>query len=236
MKVLYQGKQREISFKEITDESYLAGKVLPMELSEHINEMENSASALNKKDAEEVGKQQSAFSSVHVQGGNSKGNNVEYLENRHRDDESEGKDTTQIIFLNNYRHNSSSSEVLSVGSIRNEELNKSEIDASCLNHSSQSTLCSGIVKKLKVRSNRGRPKKSRVTQKNPFDIGVKFRIKRYSPVEQGFMAVEEADLVPEVVDAVEAQEDEVENEAGNAAQDDVQVAEGAQDEMVGLMV
>lgn len=55
------------------------------------------------------------------------------------------------------------------------------------------------------------------------------------PVEQGFMAVEEADLVPEVVDAVEAQEDEVENEAGNAAQDDVQVAEGAQDEMVGLM-
>lgn len=43
---------------------------------------------------------------------------------------------------------------------------------------SHSTLCAGLSKKLKVKSNRGRPRKRIVHPRNPFEIGSRFRFKR----------------------------------------------------------
>lgn len=39
-------------------------------------------------------------------------------------------------------------------------------------------MCSGLVNKLRVKSKRGRPKKDSGAQRNPFEIGVKFKVRR----------------------------------------------------------
>lgn len=43
---------------------------------------------------------------------------------------------------------------------------------------SQSTLCAGISKKLKVKSNRGRPRKKPLHHRNPFEIGSKLKFNK----------------------------------------------------------
>lgn len=43
--------------------------------------------------------------------------------------------------------------------------------------SSQSTLCTGVTRKLKVKSNRGRPRKKCIAHRNPFDIGGSFKLR-----------------------------------------------------------
>ncbi|KAL1822527.1 hypothetical protein ACET3Z_009305 [Daucus carota] len=83
----------------------------------------------------------------------------------------------QVNNFKNIRQESTSSGVYSERSQKMVEYEKSEAYVPALNASSQSTLCSGIVKKLRVKSRRGRPKKANLLQKNPFEIGVKFKVK-----------------------------------------------------------
>lgn len=47
---------------------------------------------------------------------------------------------------------------------------------------SQSTLCARLSRMLKAKSNKGRPRKRAVHQKNPFEIDTKFRIRKVNNV------------------------------------------------------
>ena len=59
-----------------------------------------------------------------------------------------------------------------------ENSEKSEVYQIARNVSSHSSLCIDIHKKLKVKSNRGRPKKINPIPRNPFEIGIKFKNKK----------------------------------------------------------
>ena len=75
------------------------------------------------------------------------------------------------------RRHSPSSELDSTDTLSNGHITNSDTIPS-QNQSSQSTLCTRVIKKLKVKSNKGRPRKVATNQRNPFDIGIKFKFKR----------------------------------------------------------
>ncbi|WOH04735.1 hypothetical protein DCAR_0624147 [Daucus carota subsp. sativus] len=84
----------------------------------------------------------------------------------------------------NIRCRSGSSDVCSDGTSNFVEENKSDAGKQSTNLSSQSTLCSGITRKLKVKSNRGRPRKVTSKHRNPFEIGGGFK-RRYKSRVKG---------------------------------------------------
>ncbi|KAL1810147.1 hypothetical protein ACET3Z_027137 [Daucus carota] len=76
---------------------------------------------------------------------------------------------------NRTRVYSSSSERCNDNLIVQSNSAESEVCLPAQNTSSQSSLCIDVNTKLRVKSRRGRPKKSKLIPKNPFEIGVKFK-------------------------------------------------------------
>ncbi|WOG84202.1 hypothetical protein DCAR_0103384 [Daucus carota subsp. sativus] len=87
----------------------------------------------------------------------------------------------RVITPTSQRHSSefrsyvSSPEESSNTSHQHDSLPGSEICNSELNSSIQTDLCIDVSKKLRVKSNRGRPKKVNNGVRNPFEIGIKFK-------------------------------------------------------------
>ncbi|KAL1802125.1 hypothetical protein ACET3Z_030772 [Daucus carota] len=183
MTILYKGSQKRISFTEVTDESYLAGKMSPMEFSEAQDNKGDSVygSVYDGGDKVEVSSRSPQSKKLRLE---LKDHNINNVGNSKSSSSSKprtlGRVSPNLATQGNFRKNSSSSDVLSAGSIKPEIWLKSELCATAANNSSQSTLCSGVVKKLRVKSRRGRPKKAKLQLRNPFDIGVKFKIKKYN--------------------------------------------------------
>ncbi|KAL1832375.1 hypothetical protein ACET3Z_002026 [Daucus carota] len=149
MIILYKGKQAKIEFKEITDD----------------NDKEDQTGS----EAEHIPLNQAL---VKVSSGD-----ASVLSDRiENPEESSNRDQSNLFEA--FRHNSDSSEICTDGSHRQDDHSRSEIGPVPENASSQSTLCSGIVRKLKVKSNRGRPRKKTITHRNPFDIGGSFKLRK----------------------------------------------------------
>lgn len=196
MKILYRGNKRDIHFIEIKDEKSLYGKVLPMEFSQDVKDKpdkqdrrENKESVEpNYKDKEEVNQSQVDQSQVDqdaVVGNNVNDNEtLKTSEEAHNSKAAEvykGKEVQGSSMYKDFRLAQSSSDKLteekeevveSTRSILSVERGMGEMD------NSQSTLCVGLSKKLKVKSNRGRPRKKVVHPRNPFEISSKFSFRK----------------------------------------------------------
>ncbi|KAL1832841.1 hypothetical protein ACET3Z_002492 [Daucus carota] len=207
MKVLYKGKQINISFVEVGNYSMLQDKILPMEFSEENKhgtfraegEMESRVAVKDKK---VEGNQVSPKVSSEDCGVKEKVVNPAVRANECRTFKSDQADVVQqaspkegsevvsseplsykeiadtiVKSPVEYRQISTSSGIFSEGTQDLLENDRSEVYVPVQIASSQSTLCSGLVKKLRVKSKRGRPKKDSGTQRNPFEIGVKFKVR-----------------------------------------------------------
>lgn len=180
MIILYKGKQIEILFHEVTDLQYLQGKVLPMDFAE-----EDSSSKKMKKSPtkeKDISTQEDVLiqkALVKVDGEDVQTNGdlgqINSLQEVVSSDSLNSVHLDQDNKFIKFRHRSGSSEICSDVPTNFEEANKSEVGKNSTNISSQSTLCSGIVRKLKVKSNRGRPRKISSKHRNPFEIGGSFK-------------------------------------------------------------
>lgn len=207
MKILYKGRQINISFVEVSNPALLIGKVLPMEFSNEVKgdnlqgggrkqeevAKEDQASQSCEKDEQKLEvvageptkalalRQEKSISNELKGGDEDWGSDPCLRVKQHLDTSvslsSNKVGEVQVGNFKNIRHKSTSSGICSERSHKMVDNEKSEAYASVLNVSSQSTLCSGIVKKLRVKSRRGRPKKANLLQRNPFEIGVKFKVK-----------------------------------------------------------
>ena len=193
MTILYKGKQIKISFKEITDMQYLKGKATPMDF------VEEELSEVSKVDEDVQGRelvlkedtrndqvlrdnQVIAMKKKRRKEGRSIAEaNRESLDNESFKEMNSDHGSINLLeqdnVFTNFRQNSNSSEICSFGSALQGDPTKSDSKLLQTNLSSQSTLCSGVVRKLKVKSNRGRPRKVKTSQRNPFEIGGKFKLK-----------------------------------------------------------
>ncbi|KAL1817606.1 hypothetical protein ACET3Z_020180 [Daucus carota] len=183
MIILYKGKQIQIFFQEITDLKYLQGKVLPMDFAEEDSSSEKMEQRFGKKRDSGVknplakNKALVKFEEVDTKNFQDK-SGVSQNSSPQEDVASDGirseyQETNNKLF--DIRCRSGSSEVCSDGMSKFEDENRSEAGRQSTNLSSQSTLCSGITRKLKVKSNRGRPRKVTTKHRNPFEIGGGFK-------------------------------------------------------------
>lgn len=180
MKILYKGVQKEISFVEVLNMEYLKDKILPMELPE-LDSCVIAQPSNPVKDNSDVHKQDSGEISKVVK--NSENEVIQKIDKNQNTAEQAPHPSSPVLgnetdIFKDYRFKSARSEVCSEGSVKGDENLRSEVCITDNSHSSQSTLCIGIDKKLKVKSNRGRPGKAKATIRNPFDIGGKYKFKR----------------------------------------------------------
>ncbi|KAL1831657.1 hypothetical protein ACET3Z_001308 [Daucus carota] len=181
MKVLYKGNHKIVEFREVLDSSYLVGKVLPMEFS---NNQEHVGSVNTQKDVTGLSHSE-RISSGSVTNGPLP--IIEMPMSKEQDSKEkiiEGGGlikNLRVITPTSQRHSSefrsyvSSPEESSNTSHQHDSLPGSEICNSELNSSIQTDLCIDVSKKLRVKSNRGRPKKVNNGVRNPFEIGIKFK-------------------------------------------------------------
>lgn len=182
MTILYKGKQIKIKFKEITDVKHLQGKVLPMDFGpEDSREVTTRQGEAKTEKYESKGER--SDSKREIENANKAlvtvASNDESPFNGRIEDSVESSVRVQENLFKDFRRKSGSSEVCTEGSLRMDDLSKSELELASENASSQSTLCSGIVRQLKVKGNRGRPRKKGIAYRNPFEIkgGFKWRKK-----------------------------------------------------------
>lgn len=207
MKVLYKGKQIKISFVEVADYSTLQDKILPMKFSEESKNGISSAEGENEFRIENrvkdvVGSHIPFKDSKEVHGVIAKDINLEEKATDSRVSKSKLADNVQLESLKvgadvvtsesisnkgvadtiakslvEYRQISTSSGAYSEGTQEQLDNESFEVYVPVQIASSQSTFCLGLVKKLRVTSKRGRPKKASGVQRDPFEIGVKFKVK-----------------------------------------------------------
>ncbi|KAL1829669.1 hypothetical protein ACET3Z_008081 [Daucus carota] len=191
MKILYKGKNKEIELKEILDLSVLANRALPMEFSESDKLGKQSASpqvdSVESPVVKNISKSKSSpkivissvaktKDSMSFKGGENKGDISGPLTSNSRVvDSSSLHNSPGKVLKEKIRQKDSSSEQFedSVQEVASES--KSEIHLPPHKSCSQTILCSDVHKKLKLKSNRGRPKKVVNTPRNPFEIGVRFK-------------------------------------------------------------
>lgn len=186
MIILYKGEKREICFEEIKDERYLRGKISPMDLSQDATpKPEYTVSKMGKQEQEHgiyTGKEEGELSQVDQNISFSTGNDTQDNDKISKAlVELKAPDPPQKSLYEDFRQVQSSTEKGSEDRVLVENSNKSTIcEGKTANDTdnSQSTLCVGLSKKLRVKSNRGRPKKRVVQHRNPFDIGKKFKFKK----------------------------------------------------------
>ncbi|KAL1817101.1 hypothetical protein ACET3Z_019675 [Daucus carota] len=178
-----------IFLHNIPDDS--TGKVLPMEFSSSpLKEEEGEISRCNGN------KDTSVKEEVRIQVGGEQQQNEHEQRNDFQDqakevyqnDSPEARSIKTSLHSNHsvskqnskdkFRNNQSSSDISSDATQMIDASSKSEICAPEMILSLQTDLCTDVCKKLKVKSNRGRPKKIISAIRNPFEIGIKFKNKR----------------------------------------------------------
>lgn len=158
MTILYEGNQMRINFTEILDEKDLEGKMSPMEFSEDKANKDNSVngSVSDGKENAEVSSKSPPPKKLCLELKDHSTNNGENRQSTSsKRFKALGKASPKLVTHEKVRKNSSSSDVLSVGSFKPEDWQQSEFYVTNVNNSSQSTLCSGVVRKFRVKSRRG---------------------------------------------------------------------------------
>ena len=186
MTILYKGNKREVQFVEVKDEGYLQGKVMPMEFSQDEGNREKKTDVgLGKQEEDRVErseKEEGDFSQVDQNISSDIGENSQKDKKMEKAlVEFKGREIQTQLLCDDYRQTQTSTEKETTEKELLSESNKSTICAGKSNDdldNSQSTLCEGMSKKLRVKSNRGRPRKKMLQQRNPFDIGKKLGRKR----------------------------------------------------------
>lgn len=157
------------------------GKVLPMEFSsnqEHIHS-ENSKSKVNERSSSDWVSKGSVLNGplpiIEMPPSKNQENVEDIDESGGSSNASQVISPTPIRLPNEFRSIDFSPEISSNASHQNDSVPGSEVCNPELNSSLQKDLCKDVSKKLKVKSNRGWPKKASNGVRNPFEIGIKFK-------------------------------------------------------------
>ncbi|KAL1826941.1 hypothetical protein ACET3Z_005353 [Daucus carota] len=193
MKILYKGEQKKIVIREILDTDYLIGKVLPMEFSDNQRQAEKEISSRSNDsevssvrenmDKQKVDSRGKVDNQVMDPRGeekkeetNAPGSNTSHILDKGVEDAIGTKgDTPKEKVIIDARQRLISSELSSELNHQEELISTAEICDPEEVISLQTDLCKDVSKKLRVKSNRGRPKKISAVPRNPFEIGIKFK-------------------------------------------------------------
>lgn len=179
--MLYKGKQIKIEFKEITDQTSLRGKVWPMDFSSETepkmsDNVDAKSTVRQRKNVPGLRQEEAVKDDPNSVADFALGRELAL---RRNSVSKEGEEQLSPQVDKREDHNLSQVSTGSgkfITSVRESPGSvQSEVYTPPQNPSSQSSLCVDISKKLRVKSNRGRPKKLRPCPRNPFDIGAKFK-------------------------------------------------------------